>query len=266
MESLAHQPLEPIQMLWVRGNLSRLERLSVNSFLANGHPVHLYTYEPGANIPKGVQVKEAKEIVPANLAPLSPVAPFAGGSMGAFSDCFRYHLLHDLGGWWADMDIVCLRAWRFPEGPLTAATTEVGHGRVANTCVMRFPAKHPLMAACRSAFRTLDVRKANISQTGPILLQTKMTELGYDDLRTDPAVFCPVPWNAGWQLWRPLWRRFTLDEVKQRVRRPHLSMRFTANTVAVHLWHETWRSARMDKEQQLSRSCLYERLQRRWNR
>lgn len=256
---------EPIQMLWIRGDLSRLELLSVRSFLANGHGIHLYTYEPSSNLPHGVQVKDAREIVPEDLAPMSPAAPFAGGSMGAFSDWFRYHLLYARGGWWSDMDIVCLRPWQFPNGPLTAATEESGYGRIANTCAMRFPAKHPLMEACCSAVTTLNIREVNISQTGPLLLQSRMTALGYNQLKCDPSVFCPVPWNASWQVWRPLWRRFTLGEIKQRIRRPHLSRRFTASTVAVHLWNETWRKCNIDKSARLSRSCFYERLQRRWN-
>ena len=71
----------PVQMLWVRGSLSRLELLSVRSFLAQGHPVHLYTYDAPDNLPSGVSVLPAEEIVPAELAPLNPVAPFAKGSM-----------------------------------------------------------------------------------------------------------------------------------------------------------------------------------------
>ncbi len=257
--------LEPIQMLWVCGELSRMEQLSVRSFLARGHPVHLYSYAPGRNLPRGVQLFDATEIVPSQLAPLSPGAPFAKGSMGAFSDYFRYHLLHARGGWWADMDIVATHPWRFAAEALTASTDESGFGRIANTCVMRFPAGHALMRACLGEFENLDVRESDISQTGPLLLHRVMGRLNLGHLMLDPSIFCPVPWNASWQLVRPLWRRFTLDELKQRFRRPHLSMRFHRNTVAVHLWNETWRAAGLDKNARHASTCLYERLQRRWN-
>lgn len=260
-----NQPLDTIQMLWVRGNLTRMELLAVRSFLAHGHPVDLYTYEAGDNIPPGVRIRDAAEILPVELAPLQPTAPFSKGSMGAFSDCFRYHLLHARGGWWVDMDIVCLRPWRFPQTALTASTDEGTFGLIANTCVMRFPAGHPLMAACREEFKTLDVRGADINQTGPLLLNQKMTELGLRSLLLPPPVFCPVPWNAGFQLVRPLWMRFTLNELKQRIARPHLTMRFNRDTVAVHLWHETWRHEGWDKSARFPWSSLYERCQRRWN-
>ena len=38
--------LEPIQFLWVGPRLSRLEQLSLQSFVSHGHPVHLFTYGP----------------------------------------------------------------------------------------------------------------------------------------------------------------------------------------------------------------------------
>lgn len=262
--SIDPTPLEPIQMLWIRGDLSRMELLSIRSFLAQGHPVHLYTYEPANNLPGGVEVRDAAEIVPPDLAPLSNSAPFAKGSFGAFSDYFRYHLLHRCGGWWSDLDIVCIRPWRF-QNALTASTQEHSYGRIANTCVMRFPAGHPLMERCLAALSPVQLKEVNISQTGPLLLNRNMRELGLSHLPVESHVFCPIPWNASWQLLRPLWRRFSLDEVKQRIRRPHLSMRFTQDTVAVHLWNETWRAAGHDKNARHPRSCLYEKLQHKWN-
>lgn len=257
--------LPPIQMLWVRGALSRLELLSVCSFLAHGHPVHLYHYGAIPNVPAGVLLHDARPVLPEECAPSAPSAPFARGSLGSFSDIFRYHLLHDRGGWWSDMDFVCLRPWRFSQPALTASTDEGVHGQIANGCAMRFPAGHPVMVACREACQRLDARNADISHTGPLLLHRTMQTLGYGDLAVIPSVFCPVPWNAHWQLLRPLWRRFTLGEFKQRLRRPHLTMRFGPETVAVHLWNEMWRKECRDKNARGPRTCLYERLQRRWN-
>jgi hypothetical protein len=257
--------LDPIQMLWVRGDLSRLELLSVRSFLAHGHPVILYTYDPARNLPPGVVVRDAAEIVPLEKVPTAHARPFGKGTLGAFSDYFRYHLLTARGGWWVDMDIVCTRPWRFAQPALTASTHEEGFGRIANTCVMRFPAQHPLMEACRATLAPIDVNQVDISQTGPLLLHRLMGEMNFSSLAVAPEVFCPVPWNASWQLLRPLWQRFTLDELKQRLRRPHLSMQFTPASVATHLWNETWRDAGWDKHARFASTCLYERYQRRWN-
>lgn len=256
--------LEPIQMLWVRGDLSRLELLSVRSFLAHGHPVHLYSYDPPANLPAGVAVLDAAEIVPLRLAPSRLADPFTGGSLASFADHFRYTLLAAHGGWWSDLDVVCLRPWRFPTSALTASTEEFGYGRKANNFVLRFPASHPIMLACQAHTSALDLSQVGIDRTGPLLLNRIMEEQGFRDLMQPPEVFAPVPWNASFQLVRPLWRRFSVDEFKQRLRRPHLSCRFTRDTVAVHLWNETWRHAGREKSAVYPRSCLYERLQRRY--
>ncbi len=52
---------DPIQFLWVGPSLSRLEQLSLASFVYHGHDVHLYTYEDVQGIPDGVTVKDGQE-------------------------------------------------------------------------------------------------------------------------------------------------------------------------------------------------------------
>src|SRR5438045_3555434 len=121
--------LDPIQVLWVRGNLSRMEILSIRSFLGNGHPVHLYTYDCPGNVPESVTILDASEIVPECLAPPAQTLPFQIGSYAIFSDYFRYALLDLRGGWWSDLDYICLRPWIFPQPALTASTAELGYGR-----------------------------------------------------------------------------------------------------------------------------------------
>lgn len=258
-------PLPPIQMLWIRGELSRLELLSLRSFLANGHPVHLYHYGPLTNVPAGVTLCDAREVLPETCVPTQPAAPMGKASMTTFSNFFRYRLLFERGGWWADSDVVCTRPWRFDAAAITASTSEGSFGRIANNCAMRFPAGHPVMAACAERCASLDPRDVPWGQTGPVLVHETITAQGCADLVAEPPVFCPVPWNATWQLLRPTWRRFTLGELHQRLRRPHLSTRFTRDTVAVHLWNEMWRKAGRDKNARGPHSCLYEKLQRRWN-
>src|SRR5690242_7747234 len=93
-----HRKLDPIQMLWVRGDLSRMEILSIRSFLGNGHPVHLYTYDCPGNVPEGATILDASKIVPEHLVPPAQTPPFQVGSYAIFSDYFRYSLLDLHGG------------------------------------------------------------------------------------------------------------------------------------------------------------------------
>src|SRR5205809_258622 len=52
------------QTLWIGPRLSTLERLSLTSFVENGHRVHFYSYGPVEGIPTGVKQRDARAIVP----------------------------------------------------------------------------------------------------------------------------------------------------------------------------------------------------------
>ncbi len=242
-----------------------MELLSVRSFLAQAHEVHFYTYEVPRNLPNGVQVKDAREIVDEQLAPKGDVPAFGKGTYGAFSDYFRYSLLFQRGGWWSDLDVVAIKPWvGFPE-VVTASTQEKNYGTVANGFAMRFPAGHQTMARCLTALPPQRLPQMGIDETGPLLLHRVLGKSGVASLCQPPHVFGPVPWNASWQLLRSRRERFSLAELKQRIRRPHLSMQFRSDTVAVHLWNETWKKQGHDKNVRFDRSCLYEKLQRKYN-
>lgn len=257
--------LDPIQMLWIRGDLSRVELLSVRSFIKQGHPVHLYTYDPPANVPQGVMVKDASEIVPADLAPMSAKQPFGKGSMASFSDYFRLLLLYERGGWWADTDMVAIRSWTgFPD-VVVASTFEKDYGQIANNFVLKFPKGHEIPKKSLKWFNGKNLSEIEFGKSGPLLLHDVLGLDGVKKYCQQPSIFGPVPWNGSYQLLRPLIKRFTLEEIKQRVRRPHLSIRFTKETVGIHLWNETWRAAGWDKNGHYGRTCLFEKLQKKFN-
>jgi mannosyltransferase OCH1-like enzyme len=100
-----------IQSLWIGQRLSFMERLSIASFLANGHDYHLYAYEDLENAPAGIVVKTADEIIPRSLIFQYKNYP----SYAGFSNFFRYKLLLSNGGWWADTDVICLKHFGFEE-------------------------------------------------------------------------------------------------------------------------------------------------------
>lgn len=255
--------LDPIQMLWVRGELSRMELLSVRSFIAQGHPVHLYSYDPPRALPPGVTLLSAASIVPEKFAPLKPAAPFAKGSMASFSDYFRYKLLFTQGGWWVDLDVVALNPFQgFPD-IVVASTDEAIYGRTANNFIMRFPKGHAVQKACLESIGDTPVSELEFGKTGPLLLNSIIGPAGVAEHTQPREVFAPVPWNASEQLVRSA-PRYRWDDFKHRIRRPHLACRFTHRTVAVHLWNETWRNAGRDKNALYPATSLYERLHRRY--
>jgi hypothetical protein len=90
----------PVHMLWVSGELSRLARLSLASFLANGYRVTLWTYDAQRVAADGADVRDAGDVLPA--------APENVANMAYLSSLFRYRVLAGDGGIWSDMDVVAL--------------------------------------------------------------------------------------------------------------------------------------------------------------
>ena len=52
-----------MQSLWIGPKLSNMEKLSMQSFIDNGHEYHLYTYGEVDGIPDGVIIKDGNEIL-----------------------------------------------------------------------------------------------------------------------------------------------------------------------------------------------------------
>lgn len=100
-------------LFWAYGKLSNLEQLSLISFVKQGYEVNLWTYGDMPNPPKGVLVKDARDILPENAVFLNQRGSYAG-----FSDLFRYAVLSSIGGLYADTDVIALKpASELPNEP-----------------------------------------------------------------------------------------------------------------------------------------------------
>ncbi len=100
--------LPAVQSLWIGDRLGPLEQLCIASFLEQGHPFELFVYNDVAGLPDGTQLRDAAEIMPQ-----SDLLRIGFGHMQSCSDLFRYKLLHERGGWWVDMDMLCVRPLPF---------------------------------------------------------------------------------------------------------------------------------------------------------
>lgn len=99
--------------LWIGNALSAMELLTIKSFLANGYTFHLWTYNKlSTELPEGCVLCDANQIIPQERVfnyKYSSQFGIGKGSFSGFSDIFRYKLLYDIGGWWVDMDVTCLK-------------------------------------------------------------------------------------------------------------------------------------------------------------
>jgi hypothetical protein len=91
-------------LFWAYGKLSKLEQLSISSFVIQGYEVNLWTYGDMPNAPAGAIVRDAREILPESEVFLNQRGSYAG-----FSDLFRYAVLCSLGGLYADTDVIALK-------------------------------------------------------------------------------------------------------------------------------------------------------------
>lgn len=241
--------LAEIQMLWVRGSLSKLERLSIASHLQNGHPVRLFSYEPIPNLPAGTIWEDARAILPESAIFTNPSSVGYGG-LSMFSNFFRYRLLLQRGGIWSDCDSVCVKPLSFAsEMEYFFATEQVpgqpnGQSAVQIVSgVFKAPPGSAVVARTLEIAEATDLAKAPWASTGPRALHQAVTELGLTGFAMPPEVFCPIGW---WQV-SALISGLTM-------------LPANANTHAVHFYNEIWRRNFFDKNADYDPLSLFERL------
>jgi hypothetical protein len=219
---------EIIQGLWIGRPLSAIERLSITSFLRHGHEYHLYCYADVGDVPAGALIKDGNAILPESE--IFCYQQGAGrGSVSAFSNLFRYKLLLEKGGWWADTDAVCLRPWDFSEPVVFASQHTRGPKAKLANGVMKLPPGHPVAARCYEVASTADRNSLEWGQIGPDLVAQAAASCNLLHLIMKPAVFCPIPW---WD-----WELLLAGNPA-----PAISC-VTDQSYSIHLWQEMWRRA-----------------------
>src|SRR5919199_4974204 len=147
---------------WHGSQLGPHQLFGLRSFVAQGHGVELFTYDAAIDVPDWIERRDAREILPADHVMVYR-SGWGAGSPALHSNLFRYAMLHRLGGWWVDLDVMLLR----PDLP---ACDEFyfsnGRGSVASA-VLRFPANDPLMAEAVQRSRAVSEETALWGQTGP---------------------------------------------------------------------------------------------------
>ncbi|MCO5233322.1 MAG: capsular polysaccharide synthesis protein [Chitinophagales bacterium] len=137
--------------LWIKGELSSMEKLTILSFLKHGYHFILWTYDDFTHYSyiAGLEVKDAREIIPENQVFKYKYPNQFGhgqGSYAGFSDIFRYRLLYLYGGWWVDMDVTCLKQFKLDTPYVFRKSKEDENYIVGN--IMHVPQGSSLMKKC----------------------------------------------------------------------------------------------------------------------
>jgi|GEM_PF-527033 glycosyltransferase involved in cell wall biosynthesis len=248
-----------IQSFWT-GTLTTMERLCIKSFLANGHEFHLYTYDKLEDVPDGCVIKDASEIVPKSHLPRFKYVQ-------QFADFFRYALLLKNGGWWVDMDNVCLKPWNFTE-PYVFVSSTGDRTTGLNFAVIKVPHGCELIKQCYAVALGLEAHwdKMGFQEIGPELWAKKITELKLDRYIQPIDKFDPIHWD------RIIW---SVDPTKAWDLK---------DSYGLHLFHAAWnkgsQSAALKRaltsygpgrviespstDDTFPAGCLYEQLKRRY--
>ena len=230
-----------IQGLWVGNTLSVMEQLSIASFLRNGHEYHLYVYEDVKNIPPETTIQDGNEILPASRIFQYKQQP----SYAGFANFFRYKLVLERGGWWADTDMICLKPFDLEDEHVFAS--EFAQEQVFTTSgIFKAPAGSEAMAYAWNVCETKDPERLVWGETGPRLIAAAVKEFSLERYVQRPEVFCPI----GYSDWH-------------KVLEPNGDINLE-HSYAIHLWNERWRLAGQDKNANYPTECLYERLKARY--
>jgi hypothetical protein len=195
-----------VQGFWHGAPLAPLHHACLSSFVANGHRFDLYSYDP-LDVPRGVTVRSAAEIVPRDELFLFDNRHTGQPDVAPFTDYFRLRLLSLRGGWWCDVDTVCLspdlprtdRAW-------SRQAPEYRPGSVGNGQIRLEPGDallRDLIAAAEQEAGHLARRES----IGPELLSRLIAANGLPlDMAGTPDTFYPVRFIENFKLWLPEFR------------------------------------------------------------
>lgn len=251
--------LRNVWMFW-EGNLSRLERLSIASFVANGHPVTVFGYNKPDSVPDGANWEDASRFIPK-----SKLFRTKKGSLGAFSDYFRAMILHQEGGIWADTDVVCLRPLDYQSDFIVGEESSDS----LNGAVLGLPPGHEIASRIieavenpssvfpmdtvrerrRKLWRKLAGRNKpeflKFGEVGPAAITKWVDHLGLREEVLPYWHFYPVP---------PTHWRFLFDKTYSD------SSELFAKSRTIHLWNEFIRKNGVNKNGPFEPASLIEQL------
>lgn len=220
--------MKTIQMFWHGAPFSIYERLSARSFARFGHRVHVYSYDK-LDLPEGVEWRNAAEILPRESV-FTYQHGIGKGSLAAFADIFRYKLLQDRGGIWADADVLCLKSLDALPSNFIAAQDD----NLLNVALMGL---EPGSSYAKALYEHAEKagRAIQWGQIGPQLATIIHRSGRFPEVRVlPPAAFYPIPWEAAMMM--------ALPSENARCRK------LAANSVCVHWWNEVFRRTGLPKD------------------
>lgn len=277
-----------IQSFWyskdqTQNSLSVIELLCVASFLYHNHDFYLYTYTPNdasmqylkeqisqCKNAQNLHIKDAREILPESEI----FYDHRGVGIASFSDYFRYHMLYANGGWWVDMDTICLKPLDL-SSPFVFASERRNNpiGEAITNCVIKGEKDSSflsnLIEEAKEAVKNNDyipnktlldkllkalklrrkrkVKTVNWGLIGPDFLNSLIKNTQMEQFVVPPNYFCEIDWfNA----------KAFID--------PTYKLPQDNNMYILHAWNGIWEKTKQEKTLEYPKNCLLERLKEKY--
>lgn len=231
--------LFPVIMFWMGESISRIAVACMNSVISQGHKLTLYCYEQPKNLPAGVTLDDAENVLrKQDFVYFHEKNPAALGS-----DLFRFHALNKGLGLWLDTDVILLKplvydrqdvvfGWEDAE-TINGAVLYIDRRSILLKSLLAFTDDHypipPFLSseyvnflrASKEAGRPVHVSRMEWGVWGPLALThfAKMYNLHRFAARQE--AFYPVHWSQAHKL---ITRGYNIEK------------NLTKETFAVHLW------------------------------
>ena len=121
-----------IRGVWFASELTAIQQLCIKSYMDHGHEFHLYVAGPTRGVPEGTIVEDANAYVSA-----SERKKFPHNTQAA--DLCRILVVLKEGGWYVDLDTVCLRPFDFPEPYVFVSEDPSKYGKQKSTKIPLTP-------------------------------------------------------------------------------------------------------------------------------
>jgi hypothetical protein len=182
--------------MWIGSSLNLIAKISINSFIKNDHTFTLYLYDKNIEVPKGVIIKDANEIIPSEeiFSKNNIYQPFA--------DLFRYKMMMEFDDIWVDLDTICLRKdWDFEEYIFGSEgkSYDPNKDEGPNNAIIRFPKNGEFLKYVYETAKSIDIESLNWYQEigvpielGPMLIDKATDKFNIKDKMLPMETFYAV--------------------------------------------------------------------------
>lgn len=186
--------------LWVGDPLSKVQIISLASFVYHSHDITLFVYDMDLAVPDGVVKRDAREIMPEEEI-FQVQNQFA-----AFSDLFRYQMIYKTGLAWVDADTICLSPdWDLKDNTYAGFEKDMVVGGV-----LSLPQDSPALKFLIKKSTRFDKTKIKWIDVGPALVDKAFREYNLMDYVYSEKTFCGIHFSE----WQKLWNPKNLKEIR----------------------------------------------------